>query len=72
MTIVYETDVGGPRVVQKLIQLPLRLLFLPSQPENQSSFSATIKCTDSLINLSQLFPGMLIFLTINLAIFQYN
>ncbi|XP_044003955.1 protein PTHB1 [Aphidius gifuensis] len=39
LTIVYETDVGGPRVVQKIIQLPLRLIFLPTAPENQSSFS---------------------------------
>lgn len=57
VTIVYETDNGGPRVIQKIIQLPLRLLLTPCLPENQASFSATIKCTGSLVNFSQLFPG---------------
>ncbi|KAK0175238.1 hypothetical protein PV327_009004 [Microctonus hyperodae] len=56
VTATYETDNGDLRIVQKIIQLPLRIVLRACPPENTTSFSATIKCLDPLINFNQLFP----------------
>ncbi|XP_015121440.1 protein PTHB1 [Diachasma alloeum] len=60
ITASYETDNGGLRVLQKPIQLPLRMMLRACPPENNASFSVTIKCLDPLVNFSQLFPEFIV------------
>uniref|UniRef100_A0A0C9PRB8 Bbs9_1 protein n=1 Tax=Fopius arisanus TaxID=64838 RepID=A0A0C9PRB8_9HYME len=60
ITASYETDNGGLRVLQKPIQLPLRMMLRACPPETNASFSVTIKCLDPLVNFSQLFPEFIV------------
>lgn len=58
ITASYEaTDRGTLRILQKTAQLPLKMMLRACPPENTSTFTATIKCSESLVALSQLFPG---------------
>ncbi|EGI70320.1 Protein PTHB1 [Acromyrmex echinatior] len=57
ITASYETaDRGSLRVLQKTTQLPLKMMLRACPPENTSTFTATIKCSESLVAFSQLFP----------------
>ncbi|XP_018053498.1 PREDICTED: protein PTHB1 [Atta colombica] len=57
ITASYETaDHGSLRVLQKTTQLPLKMMLRACPPENTSTFTATIKCSESLVAFSQLFP----------------
>lgn len=58
ITASYETaDRGSLRVLQKTAQLPLKMMLRTCPPENTSTFTATIKCSEPLVAFSQLFPG---------------
>lgn len=58
ITASYETaDRGSLRVLQKMAQLPLKMMLRVCPPENTSTFTATIKCSEPLVAFSQLFPG---------------
>lgn len=57
VTASYETDRGNPRVLQRTAQLPLKMLLRACPPESTSTFTATIKCSEPVVALSQLFPG---------------
>lgn len=58
ITASYETaDRGSLRVLQKTAQLPLKMMLRACPPENTSTFTATIKCSEPLVAFSQLFPG---------------
>lgn len=57
LTASYETDKGDLRVIEKIIQLPLRMFVRICSPENTTTFSATFKPSNPLLNFSQLFPG---------------
>lgn len=58
ITASYETgDRGSLRVLQKTTQLPLKMMLRACPPENTSTFTATIKCSEPLVAFSQLFPG---------------
>ncbi|XP_012526471.2 protein PTHB1 [Monomorium pharaonis] len=53
----YKTgDRGSLRVLQKMAQLPLKMMLRACPPENTSTFTATIKCSEPLVAFSQLFP----------------
>ncbi|XP_018362965.1 PREDICTED: protein PTHB1 [Trachymyrmex cornetzi] len=57
ITASYETaDRGSLRVLQKTTQLPLKMMLRACPPENTSTFTATIKCSEPLVAFSQLFP----------------
>ncbi|XP_039302648.1 protein PTHB1 isoform X2 [Solenopsis invicta] len=57
ITASYETaDRGSLRVLQKMAQLPLKMMLRACPPENTSTFTATIKCNEPLVAFSQLFP----------------
>ncbi|XP_026823747.1 protein PTHB1 [Ooceraea biroi] len=59
ITASYEaTDRGSLRVLQKTAQLPLKMMLRACPPENTSTFTATIKCSESLVALNQLFPEL--------------
>lgn len=58
ITASYETaDRGSLRVLQKTAQLPLKMMLRACPPENTSTFTTTIKCSEPLVAFSQLFPG---------------
>jgi hypothetical protein len=59
ITASYEAteDRGSLRVLQKTAQLPLKMMLRACPPESASTFTATIKCSESLVALNQLFPG---------------
>lgn len=58
ITASYETaDRGSLRVLQKTAQLPLKMMLRACPPENTSTFTATIKCSEPLVAFNQLFPG---------------
>ncbi|XP_025073837.1 protein PTHB1 [Pogonomyrmex barbatus] len=57
ITASYEmADRGSLRVLQKTAQLPLKMMLRACPPENTSTFTATIKCSEPLVAFSQLFP----------------
>ncbi|KAI4502979.1 hypothetical protein M0802_002023 [Mischocyttarus mexicanus] len=56
ITVTYENDRGNIRIIQKTIELPLKLMLRACPPENTSTFTVTIKCKESLIGFNQLFP----------------
>ncbi|XP_071628564.1 protein PTHB1-like [Temnothorax longispinosus] len=58
ITASYETADRGSlmRVLQKTAQLPLKMMLRACPPENTSTFTATIKCSEPLVAFSQLFP----------------
>ncbi|XP_050465963.1 protein PTHB1 [Cataglyphis hispanica] len=59
ITASYETaDRGSLRVLQKMAQLPLKMMLRVCPPENTSTFTATIKCSEPLVAFSQLFPEL--------------
>ncbi|XP_011154382.1 protein PTHB1 [Harpegnathos saltator] len=58
ITASYETDRGSLRVLQKTAQLPLKMMLRACPPENTSTFTATIKCSEPLVAFSQLFPEL--------------
>ncbi|XP_070154713.1 protein PTHB1-like [Polyergus mexicanus] len=59
ITASYETaDRGSLRVLQKTVQLPLKMMLRVCPPENTSTFTATVKCSEPLVALSQLFPEL--------------
>ncbi|XP_011260639.1 protein PTHB1 [Camponotus floridanus] len=59
ITASYETaDRGSLRVLQKTAQLPLKMMLRVCPPENTSTFTATIKCSEPLVAFSQLFPEL--------------
>ncbi|XP_032690856.1 protein PTHB1-like [Odontomachus brunneus] len=58
ITASYETDRGSLRVLQKTAQLPLKMMLRACPPENTSTFTATIKCSEPLVSFSQLFPEL--------------
>ncbi|XP_057336127.1 protein PTHB1 isoform X1 [Microplitis mediator] len=60
LTASYETDKGDLRVIEKIIQLPLRMFVRICPPENATTFSATFKSSNPLLNFSQLFPELLV------------
>ncbi|KAH0552746.1 protein PTHB1 [Cotesia glomerata] len=60
LTMSYETEKGDLKVVDKIIQLPLRILLRVCSPESTAAFTTTFKTSSSLVNFSQLFPELLI------------
>ncbi|XP_058789395.1 protein PTHB1-like isoform X2 [Phymastichus coffea] len=52
----YENDSGELRVVDKTVQIPLKMLLRPSPPESTAAFSVTIKSAEPVLNFSQIFP----------------
>ncbi|KAK2576721.1 hypothetical protein KPH14_005377 [Odynerus spinipes] len=56
ITATYENDRGNLRIVQKTAELPLKMMLRACPPENTSTFTVTIKCTESLVGFNQLFP----------------
>lgn len=58
VTASYETaDCGRVCVLQKTAQLPVKMILKTCPPENTSTFTATLKCSEPLVAFSQLFPG---------------
>lgn len=53
----YETEKGEDGVIQKRVQVPLRLLLRACQPESTAPYAINIKSTDPVLNFSQIFPG---------------
>ncbi|XP_020292987.1 protein PTHB1-like [Pseudomyrmex gracilis] len=59
VTASYETaDCGRVCVLQKTAQLPVKMILKTCPPENTSTFTATLKCSEPLVAFSQLFPEL--------------
>ncbi|OXU18994.1 hypothetical protein TSAR_009649 [Trichomalopsis sarcophagae] len=56
ITATYANESGNLRVVQKTVQLPLKMLLRPCPPESTAAFSVTIKSAEPVLNFSQIFP----------------
>jgi len=73
ITASYETaDRGSLRVLQKTAQLPLKMMLRACSPENTSTFTATIKCSEPLVTFSQLFPGKFIGIVVYNAFYSFR
>ncbi|XP_048507771.1 protein PTHB1 isoform X3 [Athalia rosae] len=57
ITVTYENSFGALRVLQRMAQVPIRLVASLCSPETSSSFSMILKTNEPVVNLSQLFPG---------------
>ena len=57
ITATYENEANNFRVIQKSIQLPLKLFLRSCQSENAASFALTLKSAEPVHNFSQIFPG---------------
>ncbi|CAG5073264.1 Similar to Bbs9: Protein PTHB1 (Mus musculus), partial [Cotesia congregata] len=53
LTMSYETEKGDLKVVDKIIQLPLRILLRVCPPESTAAFTTTVKTSKLLIDYSQ-------------------
>ncbi|XP_012270312.1 protein PTHB1 [Orussus abietinus] len=56
VTVTYEVEDGGLRVLQKTLQLPLKLTLNSCIPETTASSTVTLKSKEPLLNFGQLFP----------------
>ncbi|XP_012265701.2 protein PTHB1 isoform X2 [Athalia rosae] len=56
ITVTYENSFGALRVLQRMAQVPIRLVASLCSPETSSSFSMILKTNEPVVNLSQLFP----------------
>lgn len=54
----YTNEAGEIGVVNKSVQVPLRMLLKPCQPESSAPFALTIKSAEPVLSFSQIFPGM--------------
>lgn len=54
----YTNEAGEIGVVNKAVQVPLRMLLKPCQPETTAGpFALTIKSAEPVLSFSQIFPG---------------
>ena len=60
ITATYANEEDGLRVVQKEVQLPLKMMLKPAPPEATAPFSVTIKSGEPVLSFSQIFPGKLL------------
>lgn len=56
----YENDLGELRVLDRTVQIPLKMFLRASPPESTAAFSVTIKSLEPVLNFSQIFPGRFI------------